>query len=120
MGMEKLDAERLEEVAHTSSQNDILRTSFVVGGMVRHSGALLDELKPSEIAELNFRIQHYYDFHPGTPKPALRDRGIVDLFFRWVTWTIDYWDLGAWRCGIIRLSNTPSEPRTTYRVLTIK
>lgn len=120
MGMEELDADRLEEVAQTASQNDMLRESFVVGGMVRHSEALLDELKPTEIAELNFRIQHFYTFHPDQLDSPLRDRGVVNLFSRRVSWTIDYWDLGAWRCGIMRPSNTPSEPGTTYRVMTIR
>lgn len=97
--------------------NDLLRSSFTTGGMVRHRDELLAACSPAELANLNFQIQHYYDFYGCAEDSPLRDQGIVSTTSHRVRWTIYYWDLEAWRCGVMKPSLAPECVRSTYRVL---
>lgn len=109
------DSERDREIARL---NDLLRSTFTIGGMVHISDELRATLSPTELSELTFRIQHHDSFHPDADTATPRhDQGIVEGFSRRVRWTIEYRDLEAWRHGVIQPATAPEWAQSTYRVL---
>jgi len=106
------------KTAKIANQNDLLRKTFCVGGVIErdHNVSALNNAQQSA---LNFAIQEYEVFHPNQNMGEERSTGIVNLFHKRFRWKITYYDREAWNTGRKINSGIPECAFSTYRVLSI-
>lgn len=106
------------KVAKIANQNDLLRKTFCVGGVVERDQNV-SALSTAQQSALNFAIQGYEVFHPNQNMGEERNIGIVNLFHKSFRWKITYYDREEWNTGKKVNSEIPECAFSTYRVLSI-
>lgn len=102
-----------EKTAKIRKLNDLLRTTFFMGGHVCSTGGFrsLPEEDQSAIRE---KIQTFDDFTEDNDPHGEHDFGKVEYNGHKVFWKIDYYDLDFNEGSV-----DPSDPKNTGRVMTI-
>ncbi len=107
-----------EKVAKIAIQNDLLRKTFCVGGKV--DMGTISSLTKAQQSVLVFMIQEYESFHQKDEIEQKRESGIVKLFHKKFTWSINYYDRFSWEQGLKVNSKNPECAFSTFRILSIK
>ena len=108
-----------ERIAKVAIQNDLLRKTFCVGGIIEMDKGVTN-LSEAQASVLRFKLQEYEMFHPEQKTGKERKEGVINLFRKKFVWKINYYDRFAWEQGLKIKSATPECVFSTFRILSIK